>query len=170
MKLVIIVAHVLALPDFSQIFIVETDASGSGIWEILSQNHHPIAYFSRKLSHTMKKKSAYTRELYIITTTIAKFRHYLLGHKFIIRTNQKSIRCLLDQTIQTPEQQAWLHKFLGYDFSIENKLGKENEGVYALSRFFCMVISQLTWDFTYMLTVAIQSDETYSCNTIGRDI
>jgi len=54
LKIAIIAAPVLALLDFSQIFIVETDASGIGIGAILSQNHHPIVYFSRKLSHTMQ--------------------------------------------------------------------------------------------------------------------
>jgi len=114
LKQAITAASVLTLPDFSQIFIVEIDASESGIGAILSQHHHPIAYLSKKLSPTMQKQSA---EMYAITTAIAKFRHYLLGHKFIVRTDQKSIKCLLDQTTQTPEQQAWLHKFLGYDFA-----------------------------------------------------
>lgn len=41
---------VLALPDFNQEFQVETDASGKGIGDILSQKGHPIAYFSQKLS------------------------------------------------------------------------------------------------------------------------
>jgi hypothetical protein len=58
-------------------------------------------------------------ELYAITEAIAKFRHYLLSQKFIIRTDQKSLKSLTEQTIQTPEQQKWLRKFFGFDFSIE---------------------------------------------------
>lgn len=82
----------------------------------------------------MQKKSAYVRELLAITEALAKFRHYLLGHKFVIKTDQKSLKSLLDQSLQTPKLQEWLHKFLGYDFTIEYKAGKENVAADSLSR------------------------------------
>ncbi|XP_072087072.1 uncharacterized protein [Arachis hypogaea] len=41
---------VLALPNFDQLFIVETDASSMGIRVVLLQDKHPIAFFSKKLS------------------------------------------------------------------------------------------------------------------------
>ncbi|WVY92216.1 hypothetical protein V8G54_037730 [Vigna mungo] len=140
----IIAAPVLALPNFSKPFILETDASGHDIGAVLSQDCHPIAYFSKKLSPRMQKQSVYTREFYAISEAIAKLKHYLLGHKFIIRTDQKSLRSLNDQSLQTPEQQTWLPKLLGYDFTIEYKPDKENIPADSLSRSFmalCLIHS-----------------------------
>lgn len=68
---------------------------------------HPIAFFSRKLGPILHVASTYTKELYVITEAIRKWRQYLLGRFFIVRTDHKSIRELFQQTIQTPKQLCW---------------------------------------------------------------
>lgn len=108
LKSALLQAPVLPLLNFSKPFILETDAFNLGIGAILTQNGHPIAYFSKKLLGRMQQQSAYVQELYAIAEVVAKFRHYLLGHHFVIHTDQKSLRHLQDQKFRL------LSKRIGY--------------------------------------------------------
>ncbi|KAA0051266.1 ty3-gypsy retrotransposon protein [Cucumis melo var. makuwa] len=62
---------VLALPDWNLPFTIETDASGSGLGAVLSQEGHPITFFSQKLSQRVQGKSINERELMAIVLSAA---------------------------------------------------------------------------------------------------
>ncbi|KAK9157658.1 hypothetical protein Scep_004232 [Stephania cephalantha] len=125
---------VLALPDFSATFIVQTDASCIGVGAVLTQHSHPIAFFSRVLSPRMRVASTYVSKFYTITEAVSKWRQYLLGRRFIIITDHQSLRSIMTQTVHTPKQQRWIAKLLGYDFDIFYKPGSSNVPADALSR------------------------------------
>ncbi|XP_058757747.1 uncharacterized protein LOC131631003 [Vicia villosa] len=125
---------VLSLPDFSQLFVLETDASALAVGAVLSQQGHPLAFFSKKLCHRLQASSVYVREMYAITEAVKKWRQYLIGRHFHIYTDQKSLKNLLVQTIQTPEQQKWAAKLQGFQFEIFYKPGRTNQVADALSR------------------------------------
>lgn len=125
---------VLVMSNFQLPFVIETDASGAGIGEVISQGTRPIAYISKRFSEKGKLKSVYERELLAIVFDVKKWRHYLRGNKFVIRTDQKSLKYLLDHTSVSVEQHQWASKLLGLNYSIEYKSSTENRVADALSR------------------------------------
>lgn len=125
---------VLALPDFFKSFIIECDASGKGIGAILMQEGRPIAFLSQALKGKALDLSTYEKELLALVLSVKKWRPYLLGQRFTVRTDQKSLKYLLEQRNGTPTPQRWLSRLLGYDFRVEYRKGKENTAADALSR------------------------------------
>ena len=67
-------------------------------------------------------------------TVVHKWRPYLVGKPFLVRTDQQSLKYILEQKIGTPAQQKWITKLLGYAFMVEYKRGKENVVADAFSR------------------------------------
>jgi len=124
----------LTLPNFSQPFVIECDASGLGIGAVLMQERRPIAYLSEALKGKAMHMSTYEKELFALLTAIQKWRPYLLGQSFVVRIDQQSLKFLLEQKVGTHFQQKWLTKLLGYDFIVEYKKGVYNWVADALSR------------------------------------
>lgn len=156
-------APVLALPDFSTNFVIECDASGTGLGAILMQQKRPVAYFSKALGVRNLAKSAYEKELMAVVLAIQHWRPYLLGRKFVVSTDQRSLKQLMQQKIMTAEQQNWAAKLMGYDFDIVYKQGKLNKGADALSRVYedselSAMSSTATWIQEEQIKAEVQRD------------
>jgi hypothetical protein len=135
LKHIMTTTPVLTLPNFDIPFEVECDAAGRGIGAVLMQKKQPVAYFSKALSEGNLAKSVYEKELMALVLSIQHWRHYLLGKSFVVYTDHKSLKHFLHQRINSPDQQCWLAKLLGYQFEVVYKPGPENKAADALSRY-----------------------------------
>lgn len=134
LKQALTTAPVLRMPNFSEMFVVECDASGFGVGAVLMQQNHPIAFMSKGLKGRQLSLSTYDRELLAILLAVRAWRQYLLGRSFLIRTDQRSIKYILDQRMGIESQNNWLHKLVDYSFKVEYKKGIENSAADGLSR------------------------------------
>lgn len=114
-------APVLKLPDFSSPFIIESDASRTGIGIVLMKNGHPIAYYSEAMKGSTLTLSTYEKEMLAVVKSVLKWLPYLLENSFTIQTDQWGLKYLLEQWITTPAQARWLPKILGYDYHWNTK-------------------------------------------------
>ncbi|KAH9670137.1 Endonuclease [Citrus sinensis] len=84
---------ILALPDHTKPFEVQTDASDFAIGGVLMQECHPIAFESRKLNDTERRYTVQEKEMTAIVHCLRVWRHYLLGSHFARLQARKSQRC-----------------------------------------------------------------------------
>ncbi len=132
-------APVLALPDYGKEFVLITDASDVGIGAVLGQegndgNLRPIAFWSRKLSETERKYSATEREALAIVFFLEKFRHYLLGRRFLLKTDHAALKFVFKGAAQNSKLARWALKVQEFAFDLIHIPGKDNSVADALSR------------------------------------
>jgi phospholipid-translocating ATPase len=125
----------LALPNFNQPFVIETDASGIGIGTVLMQAGHPLDFLSKALGPRSQGLSAYEKEYMAILMAVDHWRNYLQLIEFHIVTDQRSLVQLTEQRLHTPWQQKVFTKLLGLQYTIRYRKGPENRVADALSRF-----------------------------------
>ncbi|XP_021766248.1 uncharacterized protein LOC110730736 [Chenopodium quinoa] len=103
-------------------------------WCCVNAEWTPLAFISRSLGSKWQKLSVYEKELLAMVFAVQKWEQYLTGSHFLVKTDQKSLKWLLQQKISTPFQQFWLSKLMGFDYEIQFRVGKENTVFDALSR------------------------------------
>jgi transposase InsO family protein len=134
----LISSPVLACPDWSLPFVVQTDASEYGLGAVLTQQfpegERAICFLSRSLSRTERKYSVTEKECLGVIHAIEKLRPYLEGAKFKVITDHYSLKWL--NSIKDPIGRIarWAVRMQQYNFEVEHRKGKHNIVPDALSR------------------------------------
>ena len=130
LKFALTTAPILRLPNFENEFILTTDASSASVGAVIEQDFgrglQPLAYDSKKLNATESRYSAYERELLGMIYAIGKWRHYLEGCHFIIRTDHSSLRFLPNQPSVNRRIWKWIAILQTYDVTITHIPGVRN--------------------------------------------
>ncbi|XP_074304796.1 uncharacterized protein LOC141639621 [Silene latifolia] len=100
-------APLLVLPDFTQPFEVECDASGVEIGAILIQGKRPIAYFSEKLSGPKLNYSTNDKEFYAIVRALNHWSHYPRPNHFILHSDHESWKYINRKQKLNPQHAKW---------------------------------------------------------------
>ncbi|KAI4293070.1 hypothetical protein PAPHI01_2344 [Pancytospora philotis] len=130
-------AH-LALPDYSQSFILTTDASNVAMSGILGQKNQTgvevaVGYFSKKLTDAQTRYSATHRELLAVVESMKFFKPYLLHKKFLLRTDHQALTALKHTKNQNSIIFRWSLQLSEFEFDVEYIKGPQNPAD-ALSR------------------------------------
>ncbi|MES9880251.1 MAG: RNase H-like domain-containing protein [Sedimenticola sp.] len=131
-------APILAYPDISAEFILDTDASNESIGAVLSQvqdgMERVVSYGSRSLTKAERNYAVTRKELLAIVYFVKQFRPYLLGRQFRVRTDHGALSWL--RSFKDPDGQIarWQSLLAEYDFVIIHRAGKSHTNADALSR------------------------------------
>ncbi|CAH2104105.1 unnamed protein product [Euphydryas editha] len=115
------------------------NASLEGIGAILKQTQldgkdKPVAYFSKKLNESQKRKKAIYLECFAIKEAVKYWQHWLIGKQFTIYSDHKPLENM-NIKCRTDEELGDLTYYLSqYDFTVKYIPGKENVEADCLSR------------------------------------
>ncbi|KAK3545517.1 hypothetical protein QTP70_007758 [Hemibagrus guttatus] len=135
-------APLLVHPDPERPFVVEVDASTTGVGAVLSQQQgtpprlHPCAFFSRKLNPAEVNYDIGNRELLAVKLALEEWRHWLEGakHPFTVLTDHKNLEYLRAAKRLNPRQARWALFFTRFNFTLSYRPGSKNIKADALSR------------------------------------
>ncbi|WVZ53727.1 LOW QUALITY PROTEIN: hypothetical protein U9M48_004632 [Paspalum notatum var. saurae] len=146
-------APILQLPDFSNLFIVECDASGFGFGAVLHQGSGAIAFFSRPIAAPHMKLAAYELELIVL---VQAMKHCVRACGVVSSSPEQITR------LSTIPQHQWASKLIGFDFRVEFKPSHANVVADSLSRrdsTTCAALSALQFALFDEICQAIVEDQ-----------
>ncbi|XP_073668194.1 uncharacterized protein [Paramisgurnus dabryanus] len=130
---------VLQSPDFTQRFLVQVDASATGLGAVLLQGatgeERPVTYLSRKLLPRETRYSAVEKECLAIKWALESLRYYLLGREFDLETDHRALTWIHSMKDRNSRVTRWYLSLQPYNFKVRHRPGKQNVVADYLSRF-----------------------------------
>lgn len=118
---------ILQYPDFSNSFILTTDACNVGVGGVLSQMKNnedlPVAYYSRTLSNAETRYSTTEKELLAVINSVEHFRPYLYGKKITIFTDHRPLQWLFNCKNPSSKLLRWRLRLEEYEYEVKYKPG-----------------------------------------------
>ena len=139
MKQCLVSAPILGLPLSEGLMVVDTDASGTAAGAVLHQEQdgqlRVLAYYSRLFRDAETRYSTNAKELSAVVYALKQFKHYLLGRRFVVRTDHIALKHLLTSKELTALQARHLD-FIGQfkGMEIQHRPGINHGNVDGLSR------------------------------------
>ena len=141
LKSMLIEAPIVGFPRESGEFILDTDACDKSIGAVLSQMQDGIevviCYGSKVLSRAETNYTVTRRELLAIVFFMERFRQYLLGAKFLVRTDHSALSYLQRAPNLMGQQARWQEKLSCFTFDIVHRSGAKHGNADGVSRIPC---------------------------------
>jgi len=138
LKEALITAPVLGYPMPDGQFILDTDASSTSIGAELSQQQNGgvrvIAYGSFSLTPAQRNYCTTRKELLAVVRFTRLYRHYLLGRRFMLRTDHSSLTWLMRFKQINGQLARWLEELSQYDMVVVHRPGSKHINADSLSR------------------------------------
>ena len=138
LKTYLIQPPVLALPNATDPFILDTDASDVAIGGVLSQVQDGvekvISFGSYSLIPEQKRYCTTRKELLSIVRFTRQFKHYLLGRIFTVRTDHSSLTWLLRFKDPQGQLARWMEELAQYRMIVKHRAGIKHGNADAVSR------------------------------------
>ncbi len=128
----------LVVPRVSDVFVVESDASSSGVGVVLSVRRDeellPVAFYSKQLQGAQSNYSAQELECLAVVEAIKHFSFYLHGQKFEVWTDHKGLESIRTGRQLNRRVYRWSLVLSEFDFVVKYRAGASNVVADELSR------------------------------------
>ena len=169
--------NILKMFDPNLPVLVETDSSSYGIAGVLLQRNidskfwHPVQFISRTLNSAERNYSCLEREALSVVFALDKFKHFLLGSKFLIHNDHKPLMSLFAKYKPVPQScsarvQRWCLKMAQYNYDFVYTRGLDNVQSDCLSRLPLQEIPKIEEPEELIFHVNIVDNQVISCQTI----